>query len=123
MLGGCLEHSLGDKNAIPHVLSMFKNGRSRPHFMGRKTCRGEDPTSERPVGQGHPDPGQEALRLELRLQTSPALVALLCQRGHGPPGEARGAGRLTALLPLLSGQGALALLKVVSAPWLPQSRR
>lgn len=27
----------------------------------------------------HPDPGQEALGLELRPQTSPALVALLCQ--------------------------------------------
>lgn len=45
MPGGCLEHSLGDKNAIPHVLSLFKNGRSRPQFIGRETCRGKDPTS------------------------------------------------------------------------------
>lgn len=44
MLGGCLEHSLGDKNAVPHDLSIFKNGRSRPQFMGRETCRGKDPT-------------------------------------------------------------------------------
>lgn len=110
----------------PKSFSTLKDGGSRPHFRVRDLQR-KGPC-QLPVGSGRPDPGKEALRFELCLQASLALVALPCQGGDGPlpqgrqcpqalsPGclGNREAGR--ALQPTLSRQAALAVLKVTFFP-------